>query len=267
MMKSKLIMFEGVDGSGKSTMINDLKNDIKEINPKLKVQTIAFPNVKAFGGLKIRSILADGKAMSYPPDIFQGLYILNMIETFEKTINPFFEKNPDNAIMLIDRGPISTLLYNAMNGGSIYHSIRSYLKRTRLLGDTTISEDESRLDLDIILNKYCHLTKTVDYYVFVQPPINVVVDRAIKRGGGEEFDSSNYVKRMYRAYDEFYIFISGRLNRSIMDSIEGADSMVRPSSTVAKKAIRLDSWNPLFSEADNHKAHRLELLKKLKLIK
>jgi len=266
-MKSKLIMFEGVDGSGKSTMIDDLKNEIKDINPKLKVQTIAFPNVKAFGGLKIRSILADGKAMNYPPDVFQGLYILNMIETFDKTVNPFFEKNPENAIMLIDRGPISTLLYNAMNGGSIYHSIRTYLKRSRLLGDNTISEDESRLDLDIILNKYCHLVKPVDYYVFVQPPINVVIDRSIKRGSGEEFDSSNYVKRMYRAYDEFYTFVSGRLNRNIMDSIEGADTMVRPSSVVAKKAIRFDSWNPLFSEAENHRLHRQELLKKLKLIK
>jgi thymidylate kinase len=260
MMKSKLIMFEGVDGSGKSTMIDDLKNEIKEINPKLKVQTIAFPNVKAFGGLKIRSILADGKAMSYPPDIFQSLYLLNQIETSEKTINPFFEKNPENAIMLIDRGPVSTLLYNAMNGGSIYHSIRTYLKRTRLLGDTSISEDESRLDMDIILNKYCHLAKPVDYYVFVQPPINVVIDRSIKRSSGEEFDSSNYVKRMYRAYDEFYTFVSGRLNRNIMDSIEGADTMVRPSSVVAKKAIRLDKWNELLNDEANHKNHREELL-------
>ena len=80
-MNSKLVMFEGVDGSGKSTMINDLKEEIKGKNPKIKVQIMAFPNVKAFGGLKIRSILADKKAMDYPPDVFQGLYILNMIET------------------------------------------------------------------------------------------------------------------------------------------------------------------------------------------
>lgn len=261
-MKSKLIMFEGVDGSGKSTMINDLKDDIKEINPKIKIQTIAFPNVKAFGGLKIRSILADGKVSNYPPDIFQGLYIANMIETFDKTVNPFFEKNPDDAVMLIDRGPISTLLYNAMNGGTIYHSIRSYLKKLRLAGDVSISEDETRLDLDIILNKYCHSSKVVDYYVFVQPPMNVVVDRAIKRNG-DDFDSATFVKRMYRAYDDFYTFISGRLNRSIVDSIEGADTMIRPSSVVAKKAIRYDMWNELLSDADNHKLHRLDLLDKL----
>jgi thymidylate kinase len=262
-MNSKLVMFEGVDGSGKSTMINDLKEEIKEKNPKIKVQTMAFPNVKAFGGLKIRSILADKKAMNYPPDLLQGLYVLNMIETFEKTVNPFFEKNPTDAIMLIDRGPISTILYNAMNGGTIYHSIRTYLKRNRLAGDITISEDDSRLDLDIILNKYCHLKKAVDYYVFIQPPINVVLDRAAKRKSGEEFDSSAYVQRMYQAYNDFYTFISGRLNRSIMDSIEGPDTMVRPSSSVAKKSIRYDKWNDLLSDQENHKAYRDDLLKKI----
>ena len=264
-MKSKLIIIEGCDGSGKTTLIKDLKEDIKKINPKIKIQNIAFPYNKAFGYLKIRSILADKKVMHYPPDLFQGLYVINMIDCFEKVVNPFFKENPEDGIIFIDRSIISTLLYNAINGGSIYNSIRTFLKKKRLAGDISISEDDSMLDLDMILNKYCHLEKEVDHYYFLQPPINVLLERSKERTNGEEYDSQAYVQRMHRAYNDFYQFVSAQITRNIMDFIEGPDSMVRPNLNIRGKITQLNSWNDTLPDEDNHTIYRNIILKDLGL--
>ena len=265
-MKSKLIMIEGCDGCGKTTMVKDLKNDIKNINKDLKVLTVSLPHYNSFGYAKIRDILSKKQTKFYPPDIIQSLYLINMIDCFEKVVNPFFEENPENAICIIDRSLVSTLLYNAINDGSIYNNIRIYMKKRRLNGDTSISEDDSILDLDMILNKYCHLNKKVDYLFFLNPPVDIVIERAKNRNSKEEFDSTAYVQRMHFAYDSFCNFISCKMPRSIIDFIEGPEAIIKPDLKFKDRVIQLNKWNRLLSDQDNHKILRDIVLNKLGLI-
>ena len=121
------------------------------------------------------------------------------------------------------------------------------------------------MDLDTILNKYCHLKPVVDYYFFLQPPIDVVVDRAYKRNSKEANDSISHVQRMHIAYGAMYEFLSAKMNRSIIDMVEQTDGKIRPSLIIRHKFVLLDKWNRNFSDEENHKEYRDKILELLEL--
>lgn len=253
-MESKFIIIEGVDGSGKTTMIKDLKEDIKARDKNIKVFALSLPYSRCFAYNKIRDVLSGG--ISYPADVFQSLYVANMIEAAEKFINPFFEKNPENGIVIMDRSIISTLVYNSLCNGSLYQSIRTFLRKKRLDGDKSIHEDDTILDLDIINNKYGQLNKTVDHYYFLIPPIDIVADRATARHSKEEFDGLSFVNRTYRAYEMMHKFLTGHLYRTAIDILESPDGMLKPNMEIAHKITKLDIWNRTVDPSENHRAYR-----------
>ena len=264
-MENKVVIIEGCDCSGKTTMIKDLKAEIKAKNKNLKVLALSMPNVKRFGYAKIRDILA-GKSV-FPPDITQSLFIANMIETFDKDVNPFLDEGDHDHIVLLDRSLISTILYNAMQAGTIFESIQTYLHRLSLAGVREISQDATVVDLDIIYKVYGHLAVSVDFTFFLMPPLSVILKRAETKveQTGESNDSKAMVQRMYNAYDAFYSFISGNMYRTVIDYLESPQGILRPKTSNIHKYIKLSDWNPQISEEDNHKAYRDAILAKLGL--
>lgn len=264
-MENKVIIIEGCDCSGKTTMIKDLKAEIKARNKGVKVLALSLPNIKRFGYAKIRDVLT-GKT-AFPPDIVQSLFLANMIETFDKDVNPFLDEGEQDHIVLLDRSIISTLLYNAMQAGTIFESIQTYLHRLSLAGVREISPDASVVDLDIIYKVYGHLAVSVDFTFFLMPPLPVVLKRAETKAEqtGETNDSKAQVQRMYGAYDAFYSFISGNMYRTVIDYLESPQGILRPKTSDINKYIKLSDWNPQISEEDNHKSYRNAILAKLGL--
>lgn len=265
-MKNKIIVIEGCDCSGKTTMIKDLKAEIKARNKEIKVLALSLPNIKRFGYAKIRDILS-GKS-AFPPDIVQSLFLANMIETFDKDVNPFIlDDGEQDHIVLLDRGIISTILYNAIQGGAILESIQTYLHRLSMAGVKEISSDSSVLDLDIIYKVYSHLAVSVDFTFFLTPPLPVILKRAEAKSKqtGESNDSVTQVHRMYSVYEDFYSFISGNMYRTVIDYLESPKGILRPKSNDIHKYIKLSDWDYKASEEDNHKIYRNTILTKLGL--
>lgn len=264
-MENRIVVIEGCDCSGKTTLIKDLKSDIKARNKDLKVLAISMPYRNRFGYAKIRDVL--GGKTAFPPDIVQSLFLANMIETVDKDINPFLDEGPNDHIVLLDRFIISTILYNAMQGGSIFESIQTYMHKLALAGVKDVSMDPKLVDLDIISKVYGHLARSVDFTFFLMPPLPVVLKRAEEKAQqtGEANDSAAMVQRMYSAYKAFYSFITGQLYRSVVDFLDNPKGILRPHMGDVDRYVALESWNEQTSEEDNHKAYREAILAKLGL--
>lgn len=264
-MKNRIIVIEGCDCSGKTTLVKDLKSEIKAKNKNLKVLAISLPYIKRFGYAKIREIL--GGKVAFPPDIVQSLFLANMIETVDKDINPFLDEGPEDHIVILDRFIISTLLYNAMQGGSIFESIQTYMHKLSAAGVREISPDPKVVDLDIISKVYGHLAGSIDFTFFLMPPLQVVLKRADEKAKQtkEANDTKASVQRMYSAYKAFYSFITGSLYRSVVDFLESPKGILRPHTEGFDKYVILEDWNPQSTEEDNHKAYKEAILAKLEL--
>ena len=246
---SKLIVLEGCDGAGKTTMLENLKKAIKAHDKKIKTMTLSLPSTRAFGYSKIRSILRG--EFTYPTDLVQSLFLMNMIDTNTRFINPFFEENPKNAICIVDRSIISTILYNALSRGSIYRAIQFFMNEH----SQEVNKNHTLFDFDIINKEYGQLTHMVDHVFFIEPPRDVVVERAKERRGEENNDSVSSVQRTYMAYHDFYEFLTGKMFKNIVDFIECPDNTLVPKRVPENKFIRLNDWNRAISDEKNHAIH------------
>ena len=103
MSNNPIIVFEGIEGSGKTTLINHLSKYLKKINKK-------FVKFREPGGSKnsekIRKFILNNKSnLNYKTDLL--LYLASRSENFEKII----KKNHKKKIILIDRFTDSTIAY------------------------------------------------------------------------------------------------------------------------------------------------------------
>ena len=103
MSKNPIIVFEGIEGSGKTTHIN---NVIKHLKKKRK----KFIKIREPGGAptaeKIRKLILNKKSkFNYTTDLM--LYFASRSENIEKIINNNYKKK----IILIDRFTDSTIAY------------------------------------------------------------------------------------------------------------------------------------------------------------
>ena len=103
MYKNPIIVFEGIEGSGKTTHVNNVSNYLKKI--KRKYIKIREPG-GSLNSEKIRRMILNKKSNFNPiTDLF--LYFASRSEYIEKIIT----KNHKKKIILIDRFIDSTLAY------------------------------------------------------------------------------------------------------------------------------------------------------------
>ena len=79
--KEPMIVIEGPDGAGKTSMCKTITNIVKNVYDKDCI-TINFPNQEGFAYFTIKNILT-GK-MKVPVDFLQTLMMLNMKDTFKR---------------------------------------------------------------------------------------------------------------------------------------------------------------------------------------
>lgn len=102
----KFIVFEGIDGSGKSTQAGLLFHYLKE--RKKKVHSTSEPTQYLIGGL-IKSWLA--KDWQSTPDCLQLLFAADRAYHLDKEIIPLLKKG---VTVVCDRYSLSTLAYGAL---------------------------------------------------------------------------------------------------------------------------------------------------------
>ena len=114
MSKYPVILFEGIEGSGKTTQINYVCNYLKR-------NKIKFIKIREPGGCKnsekIRKLILDKKS-NFNPTTDLLLYLASRSENIEK----IFSKNYKKKIILIDRFYYSTFAYQHYGMG-INHNI------------------------------------------------------------------------------------------------------------------------------------------------
>ena len=105
-MLGKFIVFEGIDGSGKSTQAGLLFHYLKE--RKKRVHSTSEPTQYLIGGL-IKSWLA--KDWQSTPDCLQLLFAADRAYHLDKEIIPLLKKG---VTVVCDRYSLSTLAYGAL---------------------------------------------------------------------------------------------------------------------------------------------------------
>lgn len=145
MQKGKFIVIEGCDGSGKTTVIEKLREEFKD-NPEYVF--IKAPGSTALGEV-IRKILKNKKYSDICPKTWLYLFMSTMIELVEKEIKPNLEQGKT---IICDRFAMSTWVYqNAMDKSlaSLIETLVSDLTK-HVKVDKTIYLD---VDLDIIKSR------------------------------------------------------------------------------------------------------------------
>ena len=110
-MNGKLIVFEGPDGSGKTTIL-------KNVNQKLTEQGYDIRVVREPGGTeiseKIREIIIDNDNINMAAKTESLLFAASRAQLVEEKIRPGLEKGE---IILCDRFVLSSLLYQGVGRG------------------------------------------------------------------------------------------------------------------------------------------------------
>ena len=123
-MEGKLLTFEGIDGSGKSTQIDLLEKKMHDINIPLSI-------VREPGGTevseKIREILLDKKNMSLSSVAESLLFIAARSQLMSEKVLPELKKNK---IVICDRFIDSTVAYQGYGRGLDV----SYLEKLNYFG-------------------------------------------------------------------------------------------------------------------------------------
>lgn len=107
----KLILFEGCEGSGKSTLIKSLAAELRRINNS--VLETREPGHATFKGVKIREMLMDPNLPMTPKEELT-LFIKGRADHFKKIIIPALRKGK---IVLCDRSSPSTIAYQHYGRG------------------------------------------------------------------------------------------------------------------------------------------------------
>ena len=139
MMKGRLITFEGIDGSGKSTQIGMLENELKKLG-------VAFKTFREPGGTdlseKIRTILLDKKNIELISTAESLLFAAARAQLTTEQIKPAIEKGE---FVICDRFTDSTIAYQGYGRGVDIEQLETinYIATAGLTPDITFILDIS----------------------------------------------------------------------------------------------------------------------------
>lgn len=117
MPKGIFIVFDGMDGSGKSEMVKLLHNYLFSKNKKYRILTTREPTNGIYGK-EIRDILAKEKDPRINAEKLLDLFIKDREDHLNNTIIPFLNKSNDHEvnIAICDRYYYSTIAFQSTQG-------------------------------------------------------------------------------------------------------------------------------------------------------
>lgn len=166
-MKGKLIVIEGIDGSGKSTCAKNLAEKLNSIN----IKTIyTFEPTHSHYGAKLR----DGM-LSEDLDAEEELllFVKDRKEHIEYMIKPALE---EGYFIILDRYFYSSIAYQGAKG----------------------------IDINRIINMHKDFIIKPDIVFIFHLPIDIALNRIIsKRGIADRFENETYLKRVDKIFHSF----------------------------------------------------------------
>ncbi len=164
-MKQKLIVFEGIDGSGKTSLVQKITEELNKLNFKVKN---FFEPTKYEHGLKIREFLQNKISLSKNEQI--QLFLKDRKDSISKNIQP----NLDSEFhIILDR---------------YFYSMAAYQS-----DESFSSEKIIQLNLD---EKF--LLPDFVFYLEIDPKI--ALSRTAKRGESEFFENLDELTRVANEY-------------------------------------------------------------------
>lgn len=166
-MKGKLIVIEGIDGSGKSTCAKNLAEKLNSIN----IKTIyTFEPTHSHYGAKLR----DGM-LSEDLDAEEELllFVKDRKEHIEYMIKPALE---EGYFIILDRYFYSSIAYQGAKG----------------------------IDINQIINMHKDFIVKPDIVFIFHLPIDIALNRIIsKRGIADRFENETYLKKVDKIFHSF----------------------------------------------------------------
>lgn len=166
-MKGKLIVIEGIDGSGKSTCAKNLAEKLNSIN----IKTIyTFEPTHSHYGAKLRdSMLSED--LDAEEELL--LFVKDRKEHIEYMIKPALE---EGYFIILDRYFYSSIAYQGAKG----------------------------IDINRIINMHKDFIIKPDIVFIFHLPIDIALNRIIsKRGIADRFENETYLKKVDKIFHSF----------------------------------------------------------------
>jgi len=115
-MRNIFIVFEGIDGCGKSTQVSHLHNYLFRKDKRVRILSTREPTYGQYGK-KVREMLSKHADPYSDSDKLLDLYVKDREEHLKHVIKPFLKSKDDNIhIVLCDRYYYSTIVYQSVQG-------------------------------------------------------------------------------------------------------------------------------------------------------
>jgi dTMP kinase len=127
-MTGKFIVFEGIDGSGKSTTVHEIATRLKVLG--FATEMFREPTEKTDASREIKRILKS--AISVTPEIdaqLLELFLIDRLWDVRSQISPALTRG---AVVLLDRYYLSTAAYQADTADRVREIMQSYLNDSRI---------------------------------------------------------------------------------------------------------------------------------------
>lgn len=186
MEKGKLIVIEGPDGVGKSSLCKNIKSYLMSNEIKCKIIGLPYKS-KSHSYRLLREAMDEG----LPNDIIQSLMIMNIRNILNATVTDMLNRG---IWVILDRWIVSTIIYNEINNGGF---IRESVIRYTGFG---------KFDLYKFSKDYCKIKPYPDLVMYYMPPRDIVLEHAKRREkdkNHDENDTSVMVLREYYKYSQF----------------------------------------------------------------
>ncbi len=180
MNNGKFIVFEGIDGSGKTSLIQSIKLELE--NRNIKVQNY-FEPTKYAHGIKIREFLSGKISLSYEEQI--DLFLLDRKDSLEKNILPSLNSGET---ILLDRYFYSMAAYQSNEKISSTEIIQRNISENFILPDLLI-------------------------YLDIEPKL--ALERTSKRGQAEVFETLSQLTKVKNEYEKILPKNCFRLNATL----------------------------------------------------
>ena len=166
-MKGKLIVIEGIDGSGKSTCAKNLAEKLNSIN----IKTIyTFEPTHSHYGAKLREGMLS-EDLDAEEELL--LFVKDRKEHIEYMIKPALE---EGYFIILDRYFYSSIAYQGAKG----------------------------IDINLIINMHKDFIIKPDIVFIFHLPIDIALNRIIsKRGIADRFENETYLKKVDKIFHSF----------------------------------------------------------------
>lgn len=172
-MKGKLIVIDGIDGSGKSTCAKNLTDKLNSMNIK---SIYAFEPTYSHYGAKLRESMMN-ENLDAEEELY--LFIEDRKEHIEYMIKPAIE---EGYFIILDRYFYSSIAYQGAKG----------------------------IDINRIINMHKDFIIKPDMVFIFHLPIDIALNRIIsKRGIADRFENETYLKKVdkiFHSFNESFIY-------------------------------------------------------------